>query len=144
MRPQSSLFLRYRGNEYNTYTASSSVASQPFNVVCNKLIPVLDDQALRPGGLVLLRDHGLYDLTHLRLTEEQRVGSRLYRRRDGTLCYFFTVENLQALMLEAGFEIVECKYACVQLRNRRRGLDMRRVFVHGIFKKPESAKRTLT
>lgn len=92
-------------------------------------------QALRPGGLLLLRDHGLYDITHLRLQPEQRVGHRLYRRQDGTVCYFFTVEDLCAKVQAAGFETVECKYACVNLRNRKRSLDMKRVFVHGVFRK---------
>ena len=46
-------------------------------------------QALRPGGLLLVRDHGLYDITQLRIPAERQVGPRLYRRLDGTLCYFF-------------------------------------------------------
>lgn len=93
-------------------------------------------QALRPGGLLLLRDHGLYDITHLRLRKEQREGHRRYRRSDGTLCYFFSVEDLREKMQSTGFEALECKYACVSLCNRKRDLDMKRVFVHGVFRRP--------
>lgn len=49
--------------------------------------------ALRPGGLLCIRDHGLYDMVQLRIPPEQWVGpGHLYRRPDGTLAYFFTPE----------------------------------------------------
>lgn len=123
-----------------------AIAHRNHNLLSNAFRPTAQDsiilnstpcpQALRPGGFVLIRDHGLYDMTHLRLRPEQRVSRRLFRRQDGTLCYFFSVEDLEETMLRAGFERVECQYACVSLRNRRRGLDMRRVFVHGVFRRP--------
>lgn len=93
-------------------------------------------QALRLGGLLLIRDHGLYDLTHLRLPPEQQLADRLYRRLDGTTCYFFTTEDLQAQAEAAGFVTRECKYACTSLLNRRKKVHMKRVFVHGLFEKP--------
>lgn len=92
-------------------------------------------QALKPGGLLLIRDHGLYDLTHLRLRPHQQLGERLYRRLDGTMCYFFTTEDLKAKAEAAGFCTRECTYACVNLTNRKTGLQMKRVFVHGVFKR---------
>ena len=90
-------------------------------------------QALRPGGLLLFRDHGVLDITHLRLPAHRKVEHRLYQRGDGTLCYFFTSADLQSRMKAAGFRTEECKYACVQLKNRKTDLQMRRVFVHGVF-----------
>lgn len=71
-----------------------------------------------------------------RLPEEQRVDERLYRRLDGTMCYFFTIEDLQSKAEAAGFATVECKYACTSLRNHKKGTEMRRVFVHGVFQRP--------
>jgi hypothetical protein len=57
-------------------------------------------------------------------------------RGDGTLSYFFTPEGLCKLTSAAGFEAVECEYACVALRNRKQGgPDMKRIFVHGVFRK---------
>ena len=125
-------------------------------------------QALRPGGQLLIRDHGFLDITHLRsaapqaldqqslqgnacnvacqvlsyvwlsgrLEGEQQISSNFFRRSDGTTCYFFSTEDLVARARRAGFATVECSYACTSLRNRKRQLDMKRVFVHGVFTKP--------
>lgn len=85
---------------------------------------------------MLVRDHGLLDLAHLRLEKRQRIGCRLYKRKDETLSYFFSKEDLQMKLEAAGFRTLECKYACVSLHNHKTGLKMNRVFVHGIFQKP--------
>ncbi|XP_059307841.1 uncharacterized protein LOC132059281 isoform X2 [Lycium ferocissimum] len=79
---------------------------------------------LKPGGLLLFRDYGLYDMTMLRFEPEQRVGYREYMRSDGTRSYFFCLDNL------------ELEYCCVQSVNRRNGKIMRRVWIHGKFQKP--------
>jgi hypothetical protein len=36
--------------------------------------------ALRPGGLLLVRDYGLYDMTQLRFPGTQKLDERLYGR----------------------------------------------------------------
>lgn len=76
---------------------------------------------------------------HLMRLRLQMQSDALYRRGDGTLSYFFSTAMLQQLAEAAGFEMVECEYACVALRNRRRGASMRRVFVHGVFRRPGAA-----
>ena len=68
----------------------------------------------------------------------QMLDDCLYRRSDGTLAYFFSTQALEGLAGDAGLEVVECEYARVALRNRGSGRQMRRVFVHGLFRKPES------
>lgn len=73
-----------------------------------------------------------------RLRSEQKVAENLYKRGDGTLCYFFSTEDLAAKAQSAGFTTEECSYVCVQLLNRRKNFLMRRVFVHGVFRKPEA------
>lgn len=72
-----------------------------------------------------------------RLQPEQKVAENLYKRGDGTLCYFFSTEDLAAQAKAAGFTTEECSYVCVQLFNRKKKFLMRRVFVHGVFRKPE-------
>ena len=72
-----------------------------------------------------------------RLQPEQKVAENLYKRGDGTLCYFFSTEDLAAQANSAGFTTEECSYVCVQLFNRKKKFLMRRVFVHGVFRKPE-------
>ncbi|XP_059628490.1 uncharacterized protein LOC132271201 isoform X1 [Cornus florida] len=91
---------------------------------------------LKPGGLLLFRDYGLYDMTMLRFEPEKRVGFREYMRSDGTRSYFFCLDTVRDLFVGAGFTELELEYCCVKTVNRRNGKSMRRVWVHGKFQKP--------
>ncbi|KAM7532218.1 hypothetical protein LguiB_035628 [Lonicera macranthoides] len=91
---------------------------------------------LKPGGLLLFRDYGLYDMTMLRFEAEQRVGFREYMRSDGTRSYFFCLESTRDLFVGAGFIEVELEYCCINSVNRRNGKTMQRVWIHGKFRKP--------
>ncbi|KAK9292016.1 hypothetical protein L1049_019969 [Liquidambar formosana] len=91
---------------------------------------------LKPGGLLLFRDYGLYDMTMLRFEPEKRVGFREYMRSDGTRSYFFCLDTVRDLFVGAGFIELELEYCCVKSVNRRNGKSMRRVWVHGKFQKP--------
>ncbi|XP_022746452.1 methyltransferase-like protein 6 isoform X4 [Durio zibethinus] len=91
---------------------------------------------LKPGGLLLFRDYGLYDMTMLRFESDQRVGFREYMRSDGTRSYFFCLDTARNLFISAGFIELEIEYCCVKSVNRRNGESMRRVWVHGKFQKP--------
>jgi len=91
--------------------------------------------ALRPGGLLGFRDYGLYDLTMLRFPPSSHLYNRTFLRQDGTLSSFFEVgPALTRLFEEAGFTVVEVKYATVELRNKKTGKAMRRVFVHALLR----------
>ncbi|KAH0716166.1 hypothetical protein KY285_007242 [Solanum tuberosum] len=91
---------------------------------------------LKPGGLLLFRDYGLYDMTMLRFEPEQRVGYREYIRSDRTRSYFFCLDSVRDLFCGSGFTELELEYCCVQSVNRRNGKIMRRVWIHGKFQKP--------
>jgi len=93
------------------------------------------NRLLTKGGKVYFRDYGMYDLTQLRFPPEHVLGEKLYRRQDGTLAYFFELEELKAMFEGAGFASEELDYCCVRQRNRKRQLIMDRVFVHGVFRK---------
>lgn len=94
---------------------------------------------LRPGGRVLFRDYGLYDMTMLRFPDSQVIDAqqRLYARQDGTLSRILTIEDMQRLCAGAGLTLVRpfvpaaaCYMSrrarqklCAKLRAGRRGRD---------------------
>lgn len=98
--------------------------------------------SLRPGGRVLVRDHGVLDVTQMRGPRlVARVGGdgvlapALHARSDGTLCFFFTPTYLSEVAAGVGLQTVECRWATVARPNRKTGVVLRRVFVHGVFEK---------
>ena len=93
---------------------------------------------LKPGGRAYFRDYGRHDLTQLRFPLDQRLGGgHWYQRKDGTLSYFFDLEDLKSRFEGAGFACEEADYVCVELYNRKKDEEMRRVFCHGVFVRPE-------
>lgn len=92
--------------------------------------------ALKPGGTLCFRDYGLYDAAQLRAEDRHVLAPRLHLRGDGTLAYFFTVEEVAAALERAGFRPVEVEYHTVRAVNRKKGLTLDRVWVHARAVKP--------
>ena len=111
--------------------------------------------ALRPGARVFFRDYARYDLPMLRFraglldasggpgggaSRRREEESTTFARGDGTLATFRSKEEVVEMFENAGFEMAEgseaVRYCCVRNTNRKKGVEMRRVFVHGEFVRP--------
>lgn len=106
---------------------------------------------LKQGGLVLLRDYGIYDHAMLRFSLGHKISENFYVRQDGTRAYYFTkgnywlpswevceheyscVEKLSELFAVAGYDVIENKYIHKETTNIKEGICVPRVFVQGKF-----------
>ena len=71
------------------------------------VLPLTDAQALKPGGLLLIRDYGRHDLAQLRVKKDRLLDPNipdLYIRGDGTRVYFFTKDELEGMLVEPALE----------------------------------------
>ncbi|KAJ0180884.1 hypothetical protein K1T71_002969 [Dendrolimus kikuchii] len=95
-------------------------------------------KALRPGGVLLFRDYGRYDMAQLRFKPGHKIADNFYMRQDGTRSYYFTEEELADLFTKAGFEILMNSYVQRRTVNFKEGIDVPRIFVQGKYKKPKN------
>ncbi|BES93923.1 Methyltransferase domain [Nesidiocoris tenuis] len=93
--------------------------------------------ALKPGGVVLFRDYGLYDMTQIRFKPGHKIADNFYMRQDGTRSYFFTTSEVEKLFSEYGFHILSNQYVNRRTVNLKEEVDVPRIYVQAKFQKPE-------
>ncbi|EGC30182.1 hypothetical protein DICPUDRAFT_83855 [Dictyostelium purpureum] len=111
----------------------SAISPEKMSNVANSLF-----KALKPGGILYVRDYGLYDMTQLRFMSKKgkKIDDNFYLRADGTRTYFFTIQKLAEIFEAAGFKTLVSQYDTRELRNRKKMISMYRVWVRGKFMKP--------
>lgn len=124
--------------------APSGVVDNASHILCIFVLSSIDHcrheqclrnirEVLQTDGVVLFRDYAIHDMTMYR--HEQRLDECLFRRQDGTLAYYFSKEYFHDLAERSCFEVVECHYSTVVVRNRSLEKNMKRVFLHAVLKK---------
>ena len=91
---------------------------------------------LKPGGVLLFRDYGVYDMTMIRFGPGSKIQDRFYSRQDGTRSYFFNVEEIARFAEAAGLQVAENQFVSRRTINKKEGVDVPRTFVQSKLIKP--------
>uniref|UniRef100_A0A673X0J9 tRNA N(3)-cytidine methyltransferase n=1 Tax=Salmo trutta TaxID=8032 RepID=A0A673X0J9_SALTR len=106
----------------------------------DKMQQALDNiyRVLKPGGIILFRDYGLYDHAMMRFKAGNKLGENFYVRQDGTSKSELSVSELLAdLFRVVGFESVTNEYVLRETVNKKEGLCVPRVFLQSKFRRPD-------
>ncbi|KAK3913608.1 tRNA N(3)-methylcytidine methyltransferase METTL6 [Frankliniella fusca] len=109
----------------------SAIHPDNFSVTLKNIFKIL-----KPGGLLLLRDYGLFDMAQLRFKPGNKISENFYMRQDGTRSYFFSEECLKDLLVQSGYEVIENSYVQRKTINLKEDIDADRVFIQGKYRKP--------
>ncbi|PRD27320.1 UNVERIFIED_CONTAM: Methyltransferase-like protein 6 [Trichonephila clavipes] len=101
-------------------------------------------EVIRPGGMLLIRDYGLYDQAMLRFGPGQKLDENFYVRQDGTRAFYFSEEYLEKLITDAGFETIVNRYVSRETINHKESICVPRVYIQGKFLKPKVDQKEIS
>ncbi|CAF0835968.1 unnamed protein product [Brachionus calyciflorus] len=97
-------------------------------------------QVLRPGGIVFVRDYGIYDHSMIRFEKGHKLDEKFYVRQDGTRTFFFSLEEIENIFLKPVensdvklFEKSINEYVFRETVNVKENLRVPRVFIQSKF-----------
>lgn len=96
-------------------------------------------RVLKPGGALLFRDYGVYDMAQLRFESSasrqgNRISDNFYVRGDGTRAKFFTETELKTIWEKDGrFRTDHIVTHAKKIVNRKTGVEMKRVWIQAKF-----------
>ncbi|POM83356.1 Methyltransferase domain protein [Cryptosporidium meleagridis] len=94
-------------------------------------------KSLKSGATLLFRDYGRYDMAQLRFAKssKSKITDNFYVRYDGTFAYYFTIEEVEDLFVNAGFKVISNHYCLREVVNRKTKVTMQRVWIQAKFTK---------
>lgn len=95
-------------------------------------------KVIKPGGVLLFRDYGLYDHAMLRFKPGHKLAENFYVRQDGTRAYYFSTDYTESLFSSCGFDTKMNTYIHKETVNKKEGLCVPRIFVQGKYIKTTS------
>lgn len=111
----------------------SAIPPEKMNVAIQNIYKVL-----KSGGNVLFRDYGLYDEAQIKFSSasDKKLDDNFYVRQDGTMSYFFSMEDVQQRFEAEGFKTIVNEYIYRETTNRKLELAADRIFTQCKFVKP--------
>ncbi|GAB6025524.1 hypothetical protein CHUAL_011256 [Chamberlinius hualienensis] len=82
---------------------------------------------LKPGGTLLFRDYGIYDVAMLRFKPGHKLMENFYVRQDGTRAYYFSKEMVNLVFNESGFVVETNNYVHRRTVNLKESINVPRI-----------------
>ena len=114
----------------------SAISPEHYEYITN-----LASLILKPGGYVLFRDYGKYDMAQLRFEaaakrQGNRLGDGFYVRGDGTRAKFFSQEEIRSVWeSKQDFNTGELVMHNKLFTNRKTQVEMKRIWIQGKWQK---------